>query len=189
MQLILASESTYKRSQLETLRIPFETAAVTLAEDHSQVGNIKELAERLSQQKAENVLPRYPNCVILSSDQTAVDPKGRLLTKPGSFDQAFEQLKECSNGMATFFSSVHLLTNASSKKWTVKTDVEFRDLTDHEITRYLSIDEPYDCAGSFKAESLGISLFNRVVSEDPTALIGLPLISISRELRALGFEV
>lgn len=186
-KLILASKSPYKCKQLDTLQLAFERCDPDVNEDHNLTDDIEQLALQLSLSKAQAALEQHPNALIIGSDQTAVNSQGELLTKPGDFKQAKRQLQKSSGRDVVFYSAVTLLSQSVCETWSVPTTVSFRSLSDTEIDRYLEADQPFDCAGSFKVESLGITLFKAIQSTDPSALVGLPLISLSDKLRTQGF--
>ncbi|MEP3857990.1 MAG: Maf family nucleotide pyrophosphatase [Porticoccus sp.] len=181
--LVLASSSPYRRELLQRLRIPFESMSPDIDEQPQPAESPEALVRRLSLEKAMAVAHRFDNHLIIGSDQIAVN-EGKLLTKPGNFDNAFNQLRSESGKKVHFLTGLALLdsTTQHSQVDMVITEVIFRQLSDTEITEYLINDTPYNCAGSFRSEGLGITLFDAVYSSDPTALIGLPLISLNRML-------
>jgi len=187
--LILASTSSYKRQQLEILKVPFSCEDPEIDEVHDENMCPQELAQDLAYQKALALSSSHPNTCIIGSDQTAISESNQLLTKPGTTEKGIQQLLKCQNTTVHFHSAICLLFNELKIEWTIQTDVIFRKLTLNEIKRYIEADNPLNCAGSFKIESLGISLFEKIHSDDPSALIGLPLISLSRELRQLGYQI
>jgi septum formation protein len=188
-ELILASESRYKKKILDRLRIAFSTTAPTIDETSRSGESARDLSRRLAQQKAETVANRHPNATVISTDQAA-EVDGIILGKPGTNQNAFDMLQTLSGKTVSFFTSVGMIQpSASCLIHTEEVIVTLRQLEDHEITRYVKADMPLDCAGSFKVESLGISLFTSVKSEDPTALEGLPLIRLCQWLRDQGFEI
>lgn len=148
------------------------------------------LVARLATQKAGSVADKFPAAVVIGSDQIAV-LNGEILGKPGNHQAAVSQLRACSGQTVKFLTSVsvQLQANQFSELHTDITRVSFRNLSDDEIESYLQREKPYDCAGSFKSESLGVTLFEQIVSEDPTALIGLPLIRTAAMLRRAGFQL
>jgi MAF protein len=171
---------------MQQLKIPFESESPRYVEDHSAIDDAKQLSIYLATEKANSLRDQYPEAIIIGSDQTAVGPESEFLQKPGTPERAFQQLSRCSGKSATFYSGICLIKADRQLSFTVSTTVTFRTLTDHEIRRYIELDNPLDCAGSFKVESLGISLFDKIESEDPAALIGLPLIQLCKALRSLG---
>ncbi len=188
-ELILASESRYKKKILDRLRIPFSITAPTIDETPRSGESARDLSRRLAQQKAETVANRHPNATVISTDQAA-EVDGIILGKPGTNQNAFDMLQTLSGKTVSFFTSVGMIQpSASCLIHTEEVIVTLRQLEDQEITRYVKADMPLDCAGSFKVESLGISLFTSVKSKDPTALEGLPLIRLCQWLRDQGLEI
>lgn len=185
--LVLASSSRYRRAMLERLALPFDTLSPDVDET-PQPGELPAaLALRLSIAKARTVAQQRPGCIVIGSDQVATlgeEPIG----KPGDFDSALAQLRRLSGQVVTFHSALAVTDGQTVLHDDVITKCHFRELDDAEITAYLLADQPYDTAGSAKAESLGITLMERMRSDDPTAIIGLPLISLSRMLRHFGLS-
>jgi septum formation protein len=190
LSLILASTSAYRRQLLSRLNLDFEVIAPLVDESPLALETPLERAQRLALEKARAVSARHPAAAVIGSDQVAVC-KGELLDKPGSHERCLAQLQWLSAAAATFYTAVAVLHAASgtSTQFVDTTTVYFRALSGAEIERYISAEQPFDCAGGFRAEGLGISLFARVVAEDPSALIGLPLIGLARALRQVGCEV
>lgn len=190
MQILLASASPYRRQLLARLDLPFDQAAADIEESARAGESAAEVARRLAAAKAAALAADHPGAVIIGSDQT-LDCGGTLLGKPGGFEAARRQLLRLSGTSAHFYTAVAVLDTRSGRleEDMAITEVKFRTLTASEIERYLLRETPYDCAGSFKAEGLGISLFEAVHSDDPTALIGLPLIRVRRLLAVLGVAV
>jgi septum formation protein len=189
-RLILASTSKYRRALLDRLGLPFMVNGSLVDEVALPDEDPVALVHRLSRAKAQAVVDRFPQGVIIGSDQVAV--RGRVvLGKPGEIDRCVEQLKDASGQRVTFYTGVHVIDakNRRHEAHVDTTTVQFRQLTEVEIRNYIAKDNPLDCAGGFKAESLGISLFERIDSQDPTALVGLPLIWLSGALRRAGFEL
>lgn len=189
-RLVLASTSYYRRQLLDRLRIPFIVHAPGIEETPLAGEEALSLAHRLAQAKAVAVAERYPDGVIIGSDQTAV-LGNTLLGKPGTVAAAVAQLQAASGAQVLFHTGVHVFDprrqqHAAHVDTTI---VRFRQLSEQEIVRYVEAETPLDCAGAFKAEGLGISLFERIDSQDPTALMGLPLIWLSGALRRAGFDV
>ncbi len=183
-QLVLASTSQYRRTLLKRLQMPFETAAPRVDET-PQVGEAgAECAARLSRLKAHAVAARHPTALIIGSDQVA-ECDGRRLDKPGNLQGATEQLAWASGKQALFSTAVTLLNSSTGREQTrvVPTTVRYRRISNAEIERYLRQEAAVDCAGSAKAESLGIALLDAIEGTDPTALIGLPLIALCAMLR------
>ena len=190
MKLVLASTSRYRRELLERLRVPFETAAPGTHEARQPGETPQALALRLAKEKALAVAPRFPGALILGSDQVAVC-EGEILGKPGSHENAVRQLRRLSGREAVFHTAVCLHETATgvSRVRIVPYTVTFRALSDDTIERYLAAEQPYDCAASAKAEALGIVLIERMSGDDPTALIGLPLITVVDLLLEAGIPL
>ena len=192
--LILASSSSYRKSLLERLQIPFQCVSPDLDEEALENESPEHQAIRLAQEKAQAIARVYGEATVIGSDQVAelcfTDPttKPRVLGKPGSHQRAVEQLSDQSGQLVKFYTAVTVLNQGLASSALDITEVQFRHLSSTEIESYLKADRPYNCAGSFKAESLGISLFESVKSEDPTALVGLPLIKLSQILRDLNIS-
>lgn len=188
--LVLGSTSRYRRSLLERLRIPFETASPGVAEDRLPEETPPALAERLARAKAADVAARYPDALVIGSDQSAGIGE-RVLSKPGDHQRAAEQLAALSGQSVVFHTGLCLIDTASGREWigVVPFTVHMRDFDEDEIERYLRLERPYDCSGSFKSEGLGVSLFRRTEGDDPTALVGLPLIRLCVWLREAGVNV
>jgi septum formation protein len=188
--LVLASTSVYRRELLKRLQLAFEVAPPLVDESAIASETPPERAQRLSLAKAEAVSLRFPQATVIGSDQVAVS-KGEVLEKPGNAARCREQLAWLSGAAAVFYTAVAVIPGAGARAalFVDTTTVYFRTLTESEIERYIAADKPFDCAGGIRSESLGISLFTRIVSEDSTALIGLPLISLARSLRQLGYAV
>ncbi len=189
-QLVLASTSTYRRELLARLRLPFEVRAPGVTETLIEAEGPADRAQRLAAEKARAVAPHFPSALIIGSDQVAA--LGELvLDKPGDFTNARDQLRRSSGNVVRFFTALSVLdahTGESSGRLVIY-QVKFRPLSDDAIERYLHAEEPYDCAGAAKAEGLGITLIERMTGDDPTALIGLPLIALSDILRRHGFAL
>ena len=189
-RLVLASASAARRALLKRLGMPFEIDPAEIDEAPNPQEAPDALAVRLAREKALVVAKRHPDALIIGSDQVA-DLNGMRLGKPGGFEHAKSQLARCSGRSVTFWTAFCVIDtrNDNERAHLDDTLVHFRTLADDEIERYLSREEPYSCAGSFKAESLGIALFEKIDAVDPTALIGLPLISLSAALSSLGLPV
>jgi septum formation protein len=190
MNLILASTSRYRRELLLRLDLPFQTARPDVDETPLPNENSHHLAQRLAEAKARSVARNFPNAWVIGSDQVA-ELNGQAIGKPENFERAADQLSAASGKTMRFYTSFCLL-RADPHKIIASTDittVHFRTLTSAEIERYLHKEQPYDCAGSFKAEGLGISLFDKIESADPTGLIGMPLIGLSKALRQAGLHL
>lgn len=188
--LVLASSSRYRQALLAKLGLPFEAAAPSVDETAKPGETPAQLSTRLAEEKAQALAGRYPAHLIVGADQVAM-LEGAQLTKPGNFARAVEQLRAASGQRVEFLTSVCLLDSASGRALadTDRTVVHFRPLTDRQIAAYVGKERPYDCAGGFKSEGLGIVLFERIEGEDPNALVGLPLIRLARLLAAFGVEI
>lgn len=188
--LVLASTSPYRRQLLARLQLQFETAAPEVDEAALPGEAASDAALRLAQAKARAVSRTYPNALIIGSDQVA-ELDGVHLGKPGSHQRAVEQLRQLSGRRATFHSAIALLNSATGRMHTrlVPTYVRFRELSPAIIEAYLRRELPYDCAGSAKSEGLGIALLHAIEGDDPTALIGLPLIALTDLLQLEGLEI
>jgi septum formation protein len=189
-QLILGSTSAYRRELLARLHIPFEVAAPDVDETPLPGEAPNEMAKRLSLAKARAVAVRFPQAVVIGSDQVA-DLNGLSLGKPGTHDKAVAQLRHMRGQTVVFQTAVAVvcLETGFEQRSLAAVRVKFRDLTNDEIENYLQIEKPYDCAGSAKSEGLGIALLDAIDSDDPTALIGLPLIRTCQMLRAAGMSL
>ena len=185
--LILASTSRYRQELLGRLRIPFEAAAPEVDEAAQPGEAPAALAERLALAKARAVAARFPGAVVLGSDQVA-ELDGEAIGKPGTHENAAEQLRRMSGREVVFQTAVAVVAPGVAAIERAEVRVRFRTLSEAAIEAYLRADEPYDCAGSAKVESLGIALLEAVESDDPTALIGLPLIRTCALLRRAGLE-
>jgi len=188
-RLVLGSTSSYRRALLARLGIPFEVAAPGVDEGALPAESPAATALRLSEAKARAVAARYPDAVVIGSDQVA-DCDGRAIGKPGDRGTAIRSLTELSGRTVVFHTAVALVDAASGRcqREIVAVTSVFRTLTMSEIETYLDREAPYDCAGAVKSEALGIVLFDSITSSDPTALIGLPLIVLSRMLRNEGID-
>jgi septum formation protein len=187
--LILASTSRYRRVLLERLHLPFEVMAPGVDESPGPGEAPAELAQRLALAKARAVSALRPGAVVIGSDQVA-DLDGQALGKPGNHERATAQLRLLSGRRALFQTALAVVrgdTGQAAVELAVVA-VRFRSLGDAEIERYLRLEQPYDCAGSAKCETLGIALLESIDSDDPTALVGLPLIRTCRMLRAAGID-
>lgn len=190
MPIVLASTSPYRRELLDRLGLPFRQLAPDVDERPFAGESPAALAARLAEAKARALVERCPKDLIIGSDQTAACGD-LVLGKPGTLAAAREQLQRLSGRTARFYTAVTLLNAASgaAATRTTITEVEFRTLSPTQIDRYLEREAPYDCAGSFKSEGLGIALFRSVRSDDPTAVIGLPLIHLCALLESFGVDV
>lgn len=188
-ELILASSSPYRKSLLDRLGLPFTSSAPEVDESPQAGETAAALASRLSLAKARALSNRYPSALIIGSDQVA-ECKGRLLGKPGTTEAARDQLSFCSGETVTFHTGLCLF-NSSENRFAcqrVEYQIEFLALTAQQIAFYVETEQPLDCAGSFKSEGLGSALFARHQGDDPTALVGLPLIALCQLLRAEGLD-
>ena len=190
MKLVLASTSSYRQMLLERLSIPFELARPDTDETPLPGEPPATTAERLAAEKARAVATAWPDALIIGSDQVAY-LGDRVFGKPGTESRAIAQLQQMSGQTVVFHTALALLNTRSGRLQTagIPTRVRFRTLTEAEIRRYVAKEQPLDCAGSAKSEGLGISLLEALSGDDPTALIGLPLIALSRMLRAEGLEL
>jgi septum formation protein len=186
--LILASGSRYRSQLLARLKISFIAVASDVDERPLIGENPTVLAARLAQAKASALAPRFPDHWILGADQVAV-ADGRIFGKPGDAEKAAEQLRMLAGRPVQFITALVLMRDARVLKALDVTTVRFRQLREQEIERYIAAEPAHDCAGSFKAEGLGITLFEEIQSRDPTGLIGLPLIALSRLLREAGYTL
>jgi len=187
MQLILASTSPFRKEILQKLGLPFICEAPETDETAKQNESPQQLVERLAIAKAEAVASKHNDALVIGSDQVAVI-NNEIIGKPGNFKNAFNQLKEASGKRITFYTGLCL---KNSKKNTLHStvvpfNVVFRYLRDSQIENYLNKEEPYNCAGSFKSEGLGITLFERLEGDDPNTLMGLPLIRLNAMLEIEG---
>lgn len=189
-RLILASSSPYRRALLERLGIPFRALSPAVDETRRRGEDAPTLALRLAHAKAAALATQFPQAVVIGSDQVAARGD-TLLGKPGDAARARQQLLESSGQEVSFHTAVVVLDGQrrSVEREIDETRVAFRTLSPAEIERYVEAERPVDCAGGFKAEGLGISLFWRIECEDPTALTGLPLIWVAGALRRCGFAI
>lgn len=190
LRLILGSTSSYRRSLLERLRLPFDVVAPLVDETPLAGETPQNLALRLALSKARAVAERHPTAAVIGSDQVA-DLHGVALGKPGSYERAREQLMQMSGQTLIFQTAVAVVCLARQFEASsiAQVQVVFRNLSLAQIEAYLQAEQPYDCAGSAKSEGLGIALVERIDSDDPTALVGLPLIRTCELLRAAGVSV
>ena len=190
MKLILGSTSPFRKSLLERLQIQFDCDSPNIDETPLADEAVEDMVVRLAIAKAQAIAPQHPDSLIIGSDQSAV-LNGRKLSKPGNFDNAFKQLSEASAQKITFQTGLCLLNTRTGKFQSSCTPytVVFKELTPDMITHYLHKEEPYNCAGSFKSEALGIALFERFEGSDPNSLIGLPLIELVNFLNNEGISI
>jgi len=187
--LILASTSPYRRELLQRLRLPFEVCSPEVDEAAQPGETPAALARRLALAKAQAVARRFPQAVVIGADQVA-DVDGLSVGKPGTHDRAVAQLRQMSGRTIVFQTAVAVVRPATgyARVELAAVRVSFRDLSEAEIEHYLRLEQPYDCAGSAKCETLGIALLSAIESDDPTALIGLPLIRTCAMLRGAGLN-
>lgn len=190
MKLVLASSSVHRKSLLERLRLPFICHPPDIDERIRADETAPALVERLAREKALTIAKLHADALVIGSDEVAV-AGGQILTKPAGYADAWRQLKIMSGQVVEFLTCVCLINSRSGRQQhdTVTVEVQFRELTDTEIERYLDLDKPYDCAGSFKSEAAGITLVRRISGDDNTALLGLPLISLQGMLRNEGYII
>ena len=190
MQLVLASTSPFRRELLSRLQVPFDTFAPDIDEKRRPDESAITLVRRLAKQKAAAAKMDFPEALVIGSDQVAV-LGSEILGKPHTHDNAVAQLKAASGKRVVFQTGLCLLNTATghSQVEVIPFTVEFRRLTDTQIDNYLRAEQPYRCAGSLKSEALGVALFERMEGDDPTSLIGLPLIRLTRMLEREGLDI
>jgi septum formation protein len=190
LPIVLASSSPYRRELLEKLGLHFEAHTPNVNETPSPGETPEQLAKRLATDKAYAIAQHYPNHLIIGCDQVAALNQ-RILNKPGNHQTATEQLTLCSGKSVCFYTGLSLLNTQSHELLNIVEPytVHFRELTPQQINYYLLMDKPYDCAGSFKAEGLGISLFRKLEGDDPNTLIGLQLIQLVTMLKTQGVHL
>ena len=183
-ELLLGSSSKYRKQLLERLGLPFSTASPDVDETAREGEAPKHLVTRLAEDKARALSTSHPNHLIIGSDQVACVEE-EILGKPGTDERAVEQLTRLSGNTVQFYTALVLFNSATNRLQVALdvTDVEFRSLESREIEAYVAREQPLDCAGSFKSEGLGVALFERISTEDPAALIGLPLVKLCEMLR------
>ena len=188
--LVLASTSPFRKQLLEKLHLDFSTANPQVIEDELPGETAIQLVERLAIAKAQAVTSQFDDALVIGSDQVCLN-NGKILGKPGNFENAFKQLKAASGQHVTFYTGLALVNSKTGNIQSLVEpfDVYFRPLSDEMITNYLIKEEPYNCAGSFKSEGFGISLFSKFEGKDPNSLIGLPLISLIEMLEKEGVTV
>ena len=188
--LVLGSSSPYRRELLSRLRLPF-TVEIPDVDETPRAGEApRELALRLALAKAQAVAARFPEAIVIGSDQVA-ELAGQPLGKPGNHQNAVVQLRQMRGQAVVFHTAVAVVCGRSGLEQLelAPVKVKFRQLTDNQIESYLRAEQPYDCAGSARSEGLGIALLDSIESDDPTALVGLPLIRTCRMLRAAGLKI
>lgn len=190
MQIILASTSPYRKQILEKLNVSFETTSPNVDETALSDESPSNLVNRLAVAKAQAVSNQFPSALIIGSDQVAVIDNN-ILGKPGNHENAVRQLQNASGKRVTFLTGLALLNTSTGniQSEVVPFHVEFRELSASMIEKYLQTEQPYNCAGSFKSEGLGIVLFERLEGDDPNTLMGLPLIRLCRMLEHEGISV
>ncbi|MEC4238444.1 Maf family protein [Pseudomonas sp. DSV-1] len=190
LPLLLASSSVYRRELLTRLRLPFSCSSPDIDESHRPGETAIELVKRLSLEKARALAKSHPNHLIIGSDQVAV-LDGQIIGKPHTHDKAHQQLMSASGASVSFLTGLTLLNSQTGHHQTdcIPFTVHMRTLSAEQIERYLLAEQPYDCAGSFKAEGLGVSLFQRTEGDDATSLVGLPLIRLVDMLLAEGVHL
>jgi len=189
-QLILASSSPFRKELLQRLKLSFTSSSPEINEEPLLNENIEMLVRRLAEQKAQKIAVENPDAIVIGSDQAAV-LNGNIIGKPLDHENAKLQLQAASGQCLTFLTAVSVLDARDGQLQTdiIPCNVLFRTLKNDEIERYLLSEQPYQCAGSFKSEGLGITLFQRIDTTDPTSLIGLPLIRLSQMLSQAGLPV
>ncbi|MDR9468764.1 Maf family protein [Marinospirillum sp.] len=188
--LVLASSSPYRQQLLQKLQLPFTSASPDIDETPLGHESAPQLVERLACLKAQALAHRFPQALIIGSDQVCCH-QGLILGKPGNREQAIQQLSQLQGQSVSFYTGL-CLYNATSQQSQSLVDefkVHFRALSPDQIRFYVDAEQPFDCAGSFKSEGLGITLFQRLEGDDPNSLIGLPLIRLTELLRQAGVEV
>lgn len=190
LPLLLASSSTYRRELLSRLQLPFTCSSPDIDESHRPGESAVELVKRLAEEKARALAPSHPGHLIIGSDQVAVLGE-RIIGKPHTFDKARQQLLDASGASVTFLTGLALLNSQTSQCQVdcIPFTVRMRTLDDQRIERYLNAERPFDCAGSFKAEGLGVSLFKSTDGSDATSLVGLPLIRLVDMLLVEGVDI
>lgn len=189
MNIILASGSKYRKALLDQLDFPFTQISPDIDEDKykHEVSNPKELAELLSLKKAQAIFENHPNSIIIGGDQVA-SFKNHILGKPHTKEKAFEQLKLMSGGTHQLITSICLKSSKNEVIFTNTTGLTMRVLSDKQIERYIELDMPLDCAGSYKLEEHGIGLFSSIQTTDHSAIMGIPLIELKTQLEQFGVE-
>jgi len=186
--LILASRSRYRQAMLQRLRLPFTVVAADVDETPLPAEIPQQTALRLAVDKARAVARQHPQAVVIGADQVATMDNGAPVGKPGDLERARAQLRQFSGQTLVFHSALCVIRDDQVQVTDVPTRCQFRRLSDAEIETYLRLEEPFDTAGSAKAEGLGIALMHSMQSDDPTAIIGLPLIALTRMLRQAGIN-
>jgi septum formation protein len=189
-RIVLGSSSPYRRELLSRLKVPFEVELPEVDETPRPGEAPRDIAWRLAVEKARAVALKHPGAAVIGSDQVA-DLDGEPLGKPGTHDRAVEQLRRMRGRVVVFQTAVAVVCMEAGFEQVdlAPVRVTFRDLSDAEIENYLQAEKPYDCAGSARSEGLGIALLEKIENDDPSALVGLPLIRTSRMLRAAGVKL
>ena len=187
-KLVLASSSVYRKALLHRLGVTFDSISSDVDESPLPGEPLADTALRLAKAKAQAVEKLFPKALIIGSDQTAV-LNGQPIDKPGSRDIAIKQLQQCRGRTIMAYTAICLLNTETGARQlrNISTQIRFRNFTDEEIEHYLDIEKPYDCAGGVKTEGLGIVLLAEIQSNDPTAIVGLPLIALTDMLKAENF--
>lgn len=188
--LILASSSPYRKELLARLQLPFTSASPDIDESHQAHESATEYVSRLAREKAAEVAKSHVDAVVIGSDQCAY-LDGKILGKPGNHATALQQLHQARGNEVVFYTGLCVMHQKSgfSDVDCIEYRVGFRQLSDAQLEHYLAVEQPYNCAGSFKSEGYGISLFSYMSGDDPTAIIGLPLIRLVSMLEAAGVKV
>jgi len=186
--LVLASSSPYRAEMLRRLGVAFSSVTSGIDETPAAAETAQALVKRLALDKARHVARQRAEALVIGADQVAV-LEGRVLGKPGTRERAIEQIGAMSGNVVEYLSGIALLGPDRQHVDIVSTRLRYRRLTQSEIERYVDRDQPLDCAGAMRSESLGISLLESLSADDPTALIGMPLIRIAQWLREAGFEI
>jgi len=188
--LVLGSSSPFRKALLEKLDLEFATDSPDIDETPLKNESPEDMVARLAKLKALAIAERHPNSIIISSDQCAT-LDGAIIGKPGQHEAAVEQLTNASGRAVTFYTSLCVMDTGSEQmeELVEPFHVYFRELSESQIENYLRKEEPYNCAGSFKSEGLGIALFERLEGKDPNTLVGLPLIELVRILGKFGLDV
>jgi len=188
--IILASTSPFRKQLLQKLNLSFEQVAPNIDESPLKNESPKEMVARLSNKKAKEIASRFPNSLIIASDQCATY-QDQPIGKPHTMENAIKQLQQFSQQTITFYTGLTVINTASSQQFECMdtTQVQFRKLSPEVIKNYLDIEQPFNCAGSFKSEGLGITLFEKITSRDPNALIGLPLIELTGIFYKMGYAL
>ena len=189
-KIILASSSPFRKKLLDRLHLDYDCHSPDIDETIATDEDASTYVCRLARSKAEQVAMRYPEAIVIGSDQCALLGE-EILGKPGSHEKALQQLQATQGKTVVFHTAICVLNLSTgfSAVEDVVFEVEFRKLSDQQLEHYLRVEQPYQCAGSFKAEGYGACLFNRMSGDDPTSLIGLPLLKLTRMLESAGVEV